>query len=79
MSVTQRKYAKNTSIVQESTSPVKQQKRDGPVTVLPKLLDFYTTFLANISIFKPRPLQEAGSFIVTAWFQNVTIYTNDLK
>jgi hypothetical protein len=71
MSVTQRKYAKNTSIVQESTSPVKQRKRDGPVTVLPKLLDFYmllyTTFLANISIFKPRPLQEAGSFIVTAW------------
>jgi hypothetical protein len=35
------KCAENTFIVEESTSPVKQQKGGGSVTILPELLEFH--------------------------------------
>jgi hypothetical protein len=68
--VTQRKCAENIFMAEESTSPVKQQKMGGSVTVLPEFLGFhlllYTAYSRNVSIFKSRPLPVAGSFTVTA-------------
>jgi hypothetical protein len=39
--VTERKCAGNTFIMEQSTSPVKQQKKTWSVTVLLEFLDFY--------------------------------------
>jgi hypothetical protein len=51
----------NTFIVEKSTSPVKQKKMDGPVTVLPEFLYFYFLYIS----FRRRLLPVGNSFTVT--------------